>query len=134
VLFFAAFYYLRGKENEYKSAVKWVPMLTPFFLVIGLAALFIDINHKPYFWRLYTTIKLQSPMSWGAWTLMVVTPLSFIWAASYLRELFPGLNNQVPLVSCGRAPRSGQSKAFGMDYGSFFSDFRYLHRHFALSF
>jgi protein NrfD len=92
VLFFAAFYYLRGKENEYKSAVKWVPMLTPFFLVIGLAALFIDINHKPYFWRLYTTIKLQSPMSWGAWTLMVVTPLSFIWAASYLRELFPGLN------------------------------------------
>jgi protein NrfD len=91
VLFFAAFYYLRGKENEYKSAVKWVPMLTPFFLVIGLAALFIDINHKPYFWRLYTTIKLQSPMSWGAWTLMVVTPLSFIWAASYLRELFPGL-------------------------------------------
>jgi protein NrfD len=89
VLFFAALYYLRGKENEYKSAVKWVPMLTPFFLVIGLVALLLDLNHKPYFWRLYTTIKLQSPMSWGTWTLMVVTPISFIWSATYVREVFP---------------------------------------------
>ena len=89
VLFFAAFYYLQGKENEYQSAVKWVPMITPILLVIGLGALFIDLNHKLYFWRLYTTIKLESPMSWGAWTLMVITPLSMIWSATYLREAFP---------------------------------------------
>lgn len=89
VLFFAALYYLRGKENEYQAAVKWVPMLTPFLLAIGLGALFLDLHHKPYFWRLYTTIKLQSPMSWGAWTLMVVTPLSIAWSATYVRELFP---------------------------------------------
>ncbi|MCG8307141.1 MAG: polysulfide reductase NrfD [Cytophagales bacterium] len=89
ILFFAALYYLRGKEKEYQSAVKWAPMFTPFFLIIGLGALFLDLHHKPYFWRLYTTIKLQSPMSWGAWTLMVVTPLSIIWSATYVRELFP---------------------------------------------
>jgi protein NrfD len=65
VLFFAALYYLRGKEKEYQAAVKWVPMLTPFLLVIGLIALFYDLNHKLYFWRLYTSINLQSPMSWG---------------------------------------------------------------------
>jgi len=92
VLFFAALYYLKGKENEYQSAVKWVPMLTPILLMIGLGALFLDLNHKPYFWRLYTTIKLQSPMSWGAWTLMVITPLSMIWSATYIRELFPKLD------------------------------------------
>ncbi len=89
VLFFAALYYLRGKENMYQSAVKWVPMLTPIFLIVGLGALFIDLNHKPFFWRLYTTIKLQSPMSWGAWTLMVITPISIIWSATYVREVFP---------------------------------------------
>jgi formate-dependent nitrite reductase membrane component NrfD len=89
VLFFAALYYLRGKENLYQSAVKWVPMLTPFFLVIGLGALFLDLHHKPYFWRLYTTIKLQSPMSWGAWTLMFVTPISILWSATYIKEVFP---------------------------------------------
>jgi len=89
VLFFAALYYLRGKENMYQSAVKWVPMLTPFLLVIGLGALFLDLHHKPYFWRLYTTVKLQSPMSWGAWTLMVVTPISILWSATYVKEIFP---------------------------------------------
>ena len=89
VLFFAALYYLRGKENMYQSAVKWVPMLTPFLLLIGLGALFLDLHHKPYFWRLYTTVKLQSPMSWGAWTLMVVTPISILWSATYVKEIFP---------------------------------------------
>ena len=28
-------------------------------------------------------------MSWGAWTLMVVTPLSIIWSATYVRDVFP---------------------------------------------
>jgi formate-dependent nitrite reductase membrane component NrfD len=28
-------------------------------------------------------------MSWGAWTLLFVTPLSIVWSASYLRELVP---------------------------------------------
>jgi protein NrfD len=41
------------------------------------------------FWRLYTTIRLESPMSWGAWTLMVVTPASVIWCALNIREIFP---------------------------------------------
>ncbi len=51
--------------------------------------LFLDLKHKLYFWQLYTTIRLESPMSWGAWVLMFTTPLSIIWAASYIRELFP---------------------------------------------
>jgi len=28
-------------------------------------------------------------MSWGAWTLMVVTPISFIWCALNIKEIFP---------------------------------------------
>lgn len=89
ILFFAAFYYLNGKEKDYPAAVKIAPMFTPFLLILGLIALFLDLNHKLYFWRLYTTIRLESPMSWGAWTLMVVTPLSFIWSAIHLKEVFP---------------------------------------------
>jgi formate-dependent nitrite reductase membrane component NrfD len=90
ILFFASFYYLQGKEKEFPATVKWAPLVVPGLLVLGLVALLLDLNHKPYFWRLYTTIRLESPMSWGAWTLMVVTPLSFIWSATYLKEVFPG--------------------------------------------
>ena len=89
ILFFAALYFLNGKEKDYPTAVRLAPFLTPFLLVIGLIALFIDLRHKMFFWQLYTNIKLQSPMSWGAWTLMVITPVSFIWCALHIRDLFP---------------------------------------------
>lgn len=89
LLFFAALYYLRNKEEEYSTTVKLAPMLAPVALTLGLIALFLDLHHKLYFWRLYTTIRLESPMSWGAWTLMVVTPVSLIWSALHIKELFP---------------------------------------------
>lgn len=89
LLFFSALYTILGRENELPTAVKWGTFIAPFALVIGLLALLVDLKHPAYFWRLYTTIRLESPMSWGAWTLMAITPLSFLWAASYLREAVP---------------------------------------------
>jgi len=89
ILFFAAFYYIRGKEDKYRTAVRITPFIAPVLLVIGLLALFLDLRHKLFFWQLYTNIKLQSPMSWGAWVLMVITPVSFVWSALHIRELFP---------------------------------------------
>jgi formate-dependent nitrite reductase membrane component NrfD len=89
ILFFAALYTILGKENKFEGAVKWAPFIAPVALVLGLAALFMDLKHQLYFWRLYTTIRLSSPMSWGAWTLMAITPLSFVWAALNIRLIFP---------------------------------------------
>jgi formate-dependent nitrite reductase membrane component NrfD len=92
ILAIAALYFIRGREKDYRTAVRIAPFLAPFLLVIGLAALFFDLRHKLYFWQLYTNIKLQSPMSWGAWTLMVITPVSFIWCALHIKDIFPKWN------------------------------------------
>ncbi|MCF8374531.1 MAG: polysulfide reductase NrfD [Bacteroidales bacterium] len=89
LLFFASLYTIQNKDKEYRTAVKIAPFLAPFALILGLIALFLDLKHKLFFWQLYTTIRLESPMSWGAWTLMIITPLSMIWAASYIKEIFP---------------------------------------------
>lgn len=89
ILCIAALYYIRGREKDYRTAVRITPFLAPVLLVLGLLALFIDLRHKLFFWQLYTNIKLQSPMSWGAWTLMVITPVSFIWCALHMKEIFP---------------------------------------------
>ncbi len=89
IMFFAALFVIRGKEEQYRATVKVAPMIVPFLLVLGLFALFLDLKHKLYFWQLYTVIRLQSPMSWGAWTLMIITPLAFIWAAIHLKDVFP---------------------------------------------
>jgi len=90
ILFFASLYFIMGRDKIYPAAIKLAPMITPFLLIIGLVALFFDLNHKAYFWQLYTTIRITSPMSWGAWTLMAITPLSIIWSATYIKELIPG--------------------------------------------
>lgn len=89
IMFFAGLFLVLGKEKEMPTTVKWAPFLVPVALVLGLFALFLDLKHQLYFWRLYTTIRMESPMSWGAWTLMIITPLSFLWAASYIKEAIP---------------------------------------------
>jgi len=92
ILCIAAVYHIRGRENDYRTAVRITPFLAPVMLVLGLLALFIDLRHKLFFWQLYTNIKLQSPMSWGAWTLLVITPVSFIWCALHIKDIFPRWN------------------------------------------
>jgi formate-dependent nitrite reductase membrane component NrfD len=89
LLFFAALFYLLGKEKEMPSAVKYAPFFAPIGISIALVCLFYDLTHKLYFWRLYLTFKLESPMSFGSWVLMFITPISFLWAFSYIREVFP---------------------------------------------
>jgi protein NrfD len=90
ILFFAGVFYILGKEKEMPATVKWAPFIAPLALILGLFMLFLDLKHKLYFWQLYTTIRLESPMGWGAWVLMIITPISFIWVGSYMKELFPG--------------------------------------------
>lgn len=92
ILFFAALYTILGKEKEMPTAVKWATFVVPVALVLGLMALFFDLKHQMYFWRLYTTVRIESPMSWGAWVLMFITPLSMLWAASYIKEAIPTWN------------------------------------------
>jgi len=90
ILFFAALFTIMGKENEMPAAVKKAPVIAPIALILGLLALFLDLKHKLFFWQLYTTIRIESPMSWGAWVLMAITPMSMLWVASYMKELVQG--------------------------------------------
>ena len=41
ILFFAALYVIQGKENQFPTAVRKAPILTPVLLIAGLLALFI---------------------------------------------------------------------------------------------
>ena len=98
ILFFSAFFYLMGKDKEYPTAVKFASIIPPIALSIGLLALVYDLTHKLYTWQLYTTFRIESPMSWGAWVLLIVTPLSFLWVFSYYSELFPKLEQKFQLL------------------------------------
>lgn len=94
LIIYTAFYSITKKENKYFTATKVTPIFASIFLILGLSALFIDLHHKLYFWQLYTNINLRSPMSWGAWTLLIVTPLILIYSVLNFKELFPKVNFQ----------------------------------------
>ena len=71
-------YHFRKRKSLFTGAIKKATIIVPFALGIGLIALMYDLTHIMYVWQLYATIRLESPMSWGAWILMLVTPLSVL--------------------------------------------------------
>lgn len=72
-----------------------LPGLSFVLLSAGMGALFLDLEHKAYVWRLYTTFEVLSPMSWGSWILLLVYPAillnMLIRVPPRLGEKFPAL-------------------------------------------
>ncbi len=70
----------KGQRDErphatFSLASSGLFMLALGAISLGMLALFLDLEHKLYVWRLYLTVKPLSPMSWGAWILMLVYPV-----------------------------------------------------------
>lgn len=86
IIFFSSVITVLGKDKEYVGAVKYATLVPPVALSLGLLALVYDLTHPLYTYQLYTTIRLESPMSWGAWVLLITTPLTFLWVLSYYSE------------------------------------------------
>ncbi len=92
IIFFASLFTILKREKQVQTAIKPAMIIVLIALSIGLIALFYDLTHKLYVWQLYTTVRIESPMSWGAWVLLFVTIASFLWVFSYFSEIFPKWN------------------------------------------
>ncbi|NOQ92487.1 MAG: nitrite reductase [Flavobacteriaceae bacterium] len=89
IIFFASLFTLMRKEKEFPTTVKGGMLLAVIAISVGLIALMYDLTHMFYAWQLYTTIRIESPMSWGAWVLLIITFISVFWVFSYFTEMFP---------------------------------------------
>lgn len=69
---------LQRRGGARSAAARWLPFLAPVLVSAGMAALFLDIEHKLYVWRFYLAFRWTSPMSWGAWILLVVYPVTIL--------------------------------------------------------
>ncbi len=87
ILLFATIYYIKGKADSMPFTVKIAPIFTFWFVVIGLLLLVYDLHHPKYVMELFTTFRIESPMSWGAWTLAAVSVLSLLWPLSYIDDI-----------------------------------------------
>jgi formate-dependent nitrite reductase membrane component NrfD len=89
VMVFAAVMALLKKDEEAPFASKQLALLAPIVLSAGMTTLFLDLEHKLYVFRFYTAFQLTSPMSWGAWILILIYPVATLQILSSLRSGFP---------------------------------------------
>jgi protein NrfD len=59
-------------------------LAAPALVTVGMLALLLDLGHKLHAWRFYAAFRWTSPMSWGAWILVAVYPVSILFALAVL--------------------------------------------------
>ena len=102
IMFFAALMTVRNKEDVAPFAATRLALLAPIALSIGMTTLFLDLEHKLFVYRFYTAFKITSPMSWGAWILVVVYPISVMQILSTLRSGYSFFASFVDKLAIGR--------------------------------
>ncbi len=93
----------RGEDPKSFFSVH-TPLLSFVLINLGMGALFLDLTHKLYVWRLYVTFQPSSPMSWGSWVLIVVYAVLLASALIRLPEAWPWAGRRFPvLATCSGA-------------------------------
>lgn len=59
------------RRGHFQQALRVADLAGLPLLGVGMLFLFMDLSNKINVWRMYTTFQVQSPMSWGAWILLV---------------------------------------------------------------
>lgn len=74
MMMISGYFLFRGRQKEMATSCLTLPLLSVVLLSLGMFALFLDLAHRWYFWRMYMTFQPTSPMSWGSWILVLVYP------------------------------------------------------------
>jgi formate-dependent nitrite reductase membrane component NrfD len=74
------------------------PLLGFVLMNIGMLALLLDLTHRLYVWRIFTTFQVTSPMAWGSWVLIIVYGVLLVSALIRLPDAWPWLGRTVPVV------------------------------------
>lgn len=95
MMIISGYFLYRGRHQQMNCSCVRLPLAALVALSAGMLALFIDLEHRWYFWRMYTTFQVRSPMSWGSWILMAVYPAIFanllVRVPAPLLKIFPWL-------------------------------------------
>jgi formate-dependent nitrite reductase membrane component NrfD len=64
------------------------PLLVPVLLSVGMFFIFLDLTRKLNSFWFYLNFNPMSPMSWGAWGVGLIIPLSTLWWLASLPEQY----------------------------------------------
>ncbi len=78
MMLISGYFLFKERTSEENCSCFYLPFMSVIILSLGMVALFLDLEHKLYVWRLYTTFEIRSAMSWGSWILVLVYPVLII--------------------------------------------------------
>ncbi|MDZ7372071.1 MAG: polysulfide reductase NrfD [candidate division KSB1 bacterium] len=97
MMILSGYFFLKGRSRDLVCVCYRIPLIGLVLISLGMLALFLDLEHKLYVWRLYTTFEIKSPMSWGSWILLLVYPALlanfFMYVPDPIRSRLPFLQN-----------------------------------------
>ncbi|HET8541388.1 MAG TPA: NrfD/PsrC family molybdoenzyme membrane anchor subunit [Anaeromyxobacter sp.] len=96
---------LMAARPERSRVARWLPFAAPVLVSIGMGALFLDLANKLHVWRFYLAFRWTSPMSWGAWILIVVYPVTLLQGLAALAD------DQVEWLAGRAGPLAGLVRA-----------------------
>jgi formate-dependent nitrite reductase membrane component NrfD len=103
IIIFAAVVALLDKDEQAPFSSDRLALLAPIVLSLGMTTLFLDLEHKLFTFRFYTTFRVLSPMSWGAWILIIIYPVTVLQILATVRKGYPWLAAFVDRLAIGRA-------------------------------
>ncbi|MBM2814800.1 MAG: Molybdopterin oxidoreductase, Psr/Psh family, PsrC-like rane anchor subunit [Ignavibacteria bacterium] len=109
IMIISGYFIFKGRAKNTGCSCHNTPFIALIAITLGMLALFLDLEHKLYFWRVYLSFKVTSPMSWGSWILLLVYPIlvfnTLIKLPHWLSKIFPILkklsekiNNNLSLI------------------------------------
>jgi formate-dependent nitrite reductase membrane component NrfD len=77
---------LSARPGSPSRTLSRLAFAAPVLVSVGMLALLLDLEHKLHAWRFYLAFRWTSPMSWGAWILVLVYPVSILLALAGLDD------------------------------------------------
>ena len=77
---------LKSGEKPRGAALRLMPLAALGLLSVGMLALWLDLAHRLWAWRFYLFFHATSPMSWGAWILVLIYPVGLLLGLGSMSE------------------------------------------------
>ena len=77
---------LWSRPGPRSRTARLLPFFAPALLALGMGALFLDLSRKLHVYRFYLAFRWTSPMSWGAWILVVVFPVAILFGLATIAD------------------------------------------------
>ncbi len=69
---------LTSGEKPRSRSLRPMPFVALGLLSLGMLTLWLDLAHRFWAWRFYAAFRPTSPMSWGAWILVLIYPAGLL--------------------------------------------------------